>query len=85
MHSSIEAHNEFPILYLGTNEGILSELESICVTDLEFFLLWQLAFGTWCGGTDGVVLWCYICHGVKGSPFGGIDDSKVLDMCLCVC
>ena len=51
----------------------------------NFFLLWQFAFGTWCGGTDGVVLWCYTCHGVKGGPFGGIDDSKVLDMCLCVC
>ena len=41
------------------------------------FWLWQLAVGTWCGGTVGVVLWCHTCHGGMSSPFGGIDDSQL--------
>ena len=31
------------------------------------------------------MLWCHTCHGEMGCPFGGIDDSKVLDLCLCLC
>ena len=31
------------------------------------------------------MLWCHTCHGVMGCPFGGIDESKVLDLCLCLC
>ena len=65
-------------------QSILRAREGI-FTDLDFFWHWQVAVGTWCGGPEGVVLWCHTCNGVMGCPFGGIDDSKVLDLCLCLC